>query len=312
MQIKKILILGGAGFIGSALAETLTKRGHPVTIPTRQRESAKHLLMLPTCDVIQANVRDLATLNELVKSHDVVVNLIGILHGDFEAVHVQFPRMVADACVRQGVKRLVHMSALNADKNGPSEYLKSRGRGEEAVTNVAEKSGLGVTIFRPSVVFGEHDKFLNMFAKLVAIFPIMPLGSPNATFQVVWVEDVARALALAIDMPDTIGGTYPLVGPEVYTLRELIDFVIRETGATCKVVGLGSTLSMIQASVFGMLPGKLITRDNLASMSLPNTSPTPFPAIFGQPSAMPAVVRAYLNTNVGRGRYARFRDRAGR
>jgi uncharacterized protein YbjT (DUF2867 family) len=316
MKQKKILILGGTGFIGSALAESLTKCGHIVTVPTRQRERAKHLLLLPTCDVIEANVRDGTTLNALVDAHDVVINLIGILHGDFEAVHVAFPTMVATSCARRVRDskniRLLHMSAINADANGPSEYLRSRGRGEDSVKKIAAETGLAVTIFRPSVVFGEGDNFLNMFAKLVAVFPVMPLGSPNATFQVVWVADVVRAFTRAIDMPETIGKTYPLVGPDVYTLRELIEFVIKLTRANCLVIGLGSTLTNLQARVFGRLPGKLITPDNVASMTLPNISHEPFPAVFGAPSAMHAVVSTYMKTPQGRGRYPRFRDRAGR
>lgn len=311
MPSQKILIIGGAGFIGAALAEALTKRGHVVTIPTRQRERAKHLLLLPTADVIECNIFNATTLDTLVSQHDVVVNLVGILHGDFEAVHVAFPKMVAETCARHKA-RLMHMSALNADVNGPSNYLRSRGRGEAAVQKVAREQGLDVTIFQPSVVFGASDKFLNMFASLVKLFPVMPLGSPNATFQVVWVEDVARAIALAIDMRETIGQTYRLVGPNVYTLRQLIQFVIDVTGAKCLVIGLGSALSNLQATVFSLLPGKIITRDNVASMSLPNISPTPFPEIFGTPSAMEPTVRSYMQKPVGRGRYQRLRGGAGR
>jgi uncharacterized protein YbjT (DUF2867 family) len=312
MTAQRVLILGGAGFIGSALAEALTKRGHFVTIPTRQRERAKHLLLLPTTEVIQANVFDRETLDALVEKHDVVVNLIGILHGDFEAVHAAFPKMVAASCAQHANKRLIHMSALNADANGVSNYLRSRGRGEDAVKEIAAANGLPVTIFRPSVVFGEGDNFLNMFASLVKLFPVMPLGSPNASFQVVWVEDVARALSLAIESNETIGHTYPLVGPDVYTLRQLIEFVIEVTGAKCKIIGLGGALSMLQARVFALLPGKLITPDNVASMSLPNTSDTPFPSIFGTPGTMEAIVRGYMQKPVGRGRYQRWRGGAGR
>ena len=312
MQAQKILILGGAGFIGSALAEALIKRGYHITIPTRDRERAKHLFMLPTCDVVQANVRDAVTLASLVRDHDVVVNLVGILHGDFEAVHVVFARQVAETCAAQGVKRLLHMSALNADANAPSEYLRSRWRGEAAVQAVANAHGLALTMFRPSVVYGENDRFLNLFARLVSFFPLLPLGSPKAQFQVVWVEDVARALVVAIETPVTIGQTYPLVGPDVFTLRELIDFVIETTNAHCLVINLGSALSMLQATLFGILPGKLITRDNVASMSLPNISKDGFPALFGIPAAMRATVRAYMQKTQGRGRYQSHREAAGR
>lgn len=312
MRPQKILILGGAGFIGASLAQMLVKRGDDVTIPTRHRERAKHLFMLPTCEVVEANVHDPATLAALVHGRDVVVNLIGILHGDFEAVHVVFARRVAEACAAAGVKRLLHMSALNADGNGPSEYLRSRWRGEAAVHAVARAHGLALTMFRPSVVFGEHDRFLNLFARLVNVFPLLPLGSPHAEFQVVWVEDVARALTIAIETPATIGHTYPLVGPDVFTLRALIDFVIDTTRANCIVVNLGAALSILQATVFGLLPGKLITRDNVASMSIPNISKEGFPPIFGTPAPMRATVHEYMQKTQGRGRYPSHREAAGR
>jgi NADH dehydrogenase len=306
-KMKKVLILGGSGFIGSALAEALTKRGATVTIPTRDRERAKHLLTLPTCEVVDARVSDPATLDALIKTHSVVVNLVGILQGDFDAVHVDFPTRVAESCARHGVQRLIHMSAIGADTNGPSQYLRSRGRGERAVLDVAAKTGLAVTIFRPSVVYGAGDKFLNMFMGLVKLFPVIPLGSPNATFQVVWVEDVARAIAMAIDMPETAGKTYPLVGPKIYTLRELVEFVIELAGKRRAVIGLGPGLTKLQAMTFEHLPGKLMTRDNVASMSIPNTSSEPYPSIFGTPAEMEDTVRGYLLGSAGRGRYQQFR-----
>lgn len=302
-----ILLVGGSGFIGSAVAEALTKRGHSVTVPTRQRERARHLLLLPTCDVVEADVFDRATLDALTSRHDIVINLLGILHGDFERVHAQFPKLIAESCAQNGVHRLLQMSAINADVNGPSEYLRSRGRGEAAVWAVAKTSALAVTVFQPSVVFGAGDHFLNMFAGLVKLFPVVPLGSPDAEFQVVWVEDVARAIALSIEMPECVGQTYPLVGPKTYTLRALIEFVIGLSASRCKVIGLGTGLSTLQAAVFERLPGKLITRDNLASMRLPSTSAMPFPSIFGTPSAMEAVVPGYMRGGAGRGQYQRLR-----
>lgn len=308
MNLKKILLIGGSGFIGGALAEALAKRGYFVTVPTRQRERARHLLPLPTVEVIAADVFDRATLDALVRRHDVVINLLGILHGDFEKAHVAFPRMVAESCVQGGVKRLLHMSALNADPNGASQYLRSRGRGEAAVWAVANSADLAVTMFRPSVVFGEGDRFLNMFASLAKKFPLIPLGSPDARFQVVWVGDVARAIVTAIDLPETFGKTYPLAGPAVYTLHELLAFVIAITGARCKIISLGTGLSTLQAAVFEHLPGKLITRDNLASMSLPNTSAEAFPAIFGEAHAMESVVPGYMHGSAGRACYARLRQ----
>ncbi len=315
MKINKVLLLGGSGFIGASVAEQLSAQEIFVTVPTRRRERGKHLFPLPTVDVVEADIFNVAELRALVRQHDAVINLTGILHGDFERVHVRLPKMVADACVEGGVSRLIHMSALNADVNGPSDYLRSRGRGEAAVWAVSEANpSLGITMFRPSVVFGERDKFLNMFAGLVKIFPMVPLGSPDATFQPVWVEDVSRAIVTSLGQSETINQTYPLVGPKVYTLRELLKFVAALTAKRRLIVGLGPTFSMLQARVFGMLPGKLITTDNVRSMKVPSTSDQPFPSMFGSAAAMESVVPAYLNVNDGggRARYQHFRDAAGR
>ncbi len=313
MNIKKVLLLGGSGFIGASVADQLSSRGIFVTVPTRLRERAKHLLVLPTVDVVEADVHDANTLSALVREHDAVINLIGILHGDFEREHAEFPKLVAETCATTKVPRLIHMSALNANVNGPSKYLQSRGRGEANVLTVAKANPeLKVTIFQPSVVFGEHDKFLNMFANLVKIFPFIPLGSASAQFQPVWVEDVARAMVESLTQSETFGKTYPLVGPKVYTLQQLIEFVISLTGKLRLVIGLGGGLSMFQAAVFEFLPGKLITRDNVRSMSLPNISAIPFPAIFGTASEMEAVVSTYMREQSGRGKYQHLRHHAGR
>ncbi len=307
MQINNVLLLGGTGFVGRAVAEQLSARGVAVTVPTRSINRAKHLLILPTLNVVAADVHDAATLRTLVAQHDVVINLIGVLHGDFEREHVALPKLVAEICAVAN-KRLLHMSALNADVNGPSEYLRSRGRGEAAVRQALPAT----TVIQPSVIFGEHDKFLNMFAGLVKIFPVIPIGSANAKFQPVWVEDVARAIVTSLFNSATVGKTFPLVGPKTYTLRELIQFVIAGSGKTRAVIGLGPTLSIVQATVFERLPGKLITCDNVRSMAVPSTSDTLFPAIFGTASAMENVVAGYTRDTAGRARYQAYRDRAGR
>ena len=315
MIINKVLLLGGSGFIGASVAEQLARQEIFVTVPTRRRERGKHLFLLPTVDVVEADVFNASQLEKLVSSHDAVINLVGILHGDFERVHVTLPKMIAEACAKSGVARLIHMSALNADINGPSEYLRSRGRGEAAVWGVCQTNpALNVTTFRPSVVFGESDEFLNLFAGLLKLFPAIPLGTPDAKFQPVWVEDVARAFVCSLGLPATRNQTYVLVGPRVYTLRQLVEFVAATTGKRRLIVGLGSALSMLQASVLGIFPGKLITPDNVRSMSLPSTSDQPFPALFGRAAAVENVVPTYMGRNAGdsRNRYQQFRDAAGR
>ena len=308
MIIKKILLLGGSGFVGSCVAEQLIARGYFVTVPTRLLKRAKHLLMLPTVDIVEADIHDETTLLNLAKQHDAVINLVGILHGDFEREHAEFPKRVAEICVQAGVPRLIQMSALNADINGPSQYLQSRGRGEAAVWAIAKAHPLlKVTMFQPSVIFGEHDAFLNMFMGLIKFFPVIPLGSPDAKFQPVWVGDVARAIVISIETYETEGKTYPLVGPQVYSLKELVEFIIGLSGKARAVIGLPASLSILQAAVFEHLPGKLITRDNLRSMQVPSTSTIPFPALFGPVSDMESTVRGYLKSNVGRAQYPRFR-----
>ncbi|MEO8102455.1 MAG: complex I NDUFA9 subunit family protein [Betaproteobacteria bacterium] len=317
MKMEKVLLVGGSGFLGASIAEQLTRRGMQVTVPTRLQDRAKHLLVLPTVQIVQADIHDNDRLAELVCGHDAVINLVGVLHGDFEREHVLLPRQIAEACVNTGTLRLIQISALNASITGPSLYLQSKDRGEAAVLEVAKRHpALAVTIFRPSVIFGEQDRFLNMFAALVRLAPVVPLGSPEARFQPVWVEDVARAVVQCLSMRESFGHTYPLVGPHVYTLHELLAYVMHLTGHSRPIIGLGAGLSALQAAVFEHLPGKLITRDNVRSMSMPNISSEGFPALFGAAHAMEAIVPGYLQadarTIAGRPRYNRLRLRAGR
>ena len=320
MNLNKVLLIGGSGFLGASIAEQLVREGIVVTVPTRRAHRAKHLLMMPTVDIVEADVHDADRLAELICGQDAVINLVGILHGDFEREHVALPKLIAETCVATGTLRLIQMSALNASIAGPSAYLQSRYRGESAVLEVVKRHPtLNVTMFRPSVVFGEADRFLNMFATLIRLSPFVPLGSPDARFQPVWVEDVARAVVQCLAMRETFTRTYALVGPKIYTLRELLEFVMTVKGAHRPIVGLNAGLSMLQAALFERLPGRLITRDNVRSMSVASTSNEPFPPIFGVAHSMEVIVPGYLQTDAtdattaaGRARYNQFRHRAGR
>jgi len=281
-------------------------------VPTRDRERAKELTLLPTVDVVVADVQNPVALAAVIKGCDAVVNLVGVLHDargkrGFDAAHVELARKVVAACRANDVRRLLQMSALAAAVDAPSAYLRSKGEAEMIVRG----SGLDVTVFRPSVIFGPDDTFLNMFACLVRALPVIALASPGARFQPVYVDDVAAAFVRALPDMKTFGQCYELCGPQRYTLRELVAYVGRTTGHPRPIIGLNRTLSYFQAYTMEWLPVKLMTRDNVRSMEIDSVCDCAFP--FGiKPQALEAVAPAWLAVRTPRGRYQRFRDVAGR
>ena len=316
MQIAQVALIGGSGFVGRHIAEVLCARGIHVVVPTRNRERAKReLIVLPTADVVRADVHSPADLDRVIAGADAVVNLVGILHpsgrNSFERVHVELPGKIVAACHRAGVKRLLHMSALGAAADAPSAYQRSKAEGEARVLQAAGDT-LAVTVFRPSVIFGAGDSLLTLFARMQRLLPIMLLGSPQAKFQPVWIEDVARAFAFALGECDTFGQRYELCGPNVYTLRELVEAAGRMSGHPRPIIGLGKTLSYLQAAALELSPVKILTRDNLRSMSVDNVCGCGWPEIFGfAPSPLEAIGPSYLSPVVTR-RFDGFRARAGR
>lgn len=315
MQIGHVVILGGSGFVGQHIAHRLAERGIQITIPTRNRERAKRdLIVLPTVEVVSADVHSPAELGRLVAGADAVINLIGILHpsrrATFDRVHVELPAKVVEACRRGRVPRLLHMSALGAGADAPSAYLRSKAEGEQRVMQAA--ATIAVTIFRPSVIFGAGDSLLTLFARLQRVVPVVFLASPQAKFQPVWVEDVARAFDLALAQPETFGKRYELCGPKVYTLRELVELAGRVSGKPRPIIGLGRTASYLQALALELSPVKLLTRDNLRSMSIDNVCRCGWPKVFDfAPAALEAIAPTYLAPGVWR-RMDLLRARAGR
>lgn len=315
MDIDRVCIFGGTGFVGRAIVEQAYARGLRVRVVTAYTAKAMPLSVVPTVEVFVGDVFDDRTLERACEDMDAVVNLVGVLHPSrgrgFDAVHAELPRRIARACHGAGVQQLLHMSALGADENGPSEYQRSKGRGEAALKQAA--GILPWTIFRPSVIFGAGDHFLNLFASLARAFPVIPLAGAQARFQPVWVEDVARCFVQSLGEARVFGQSFDLCGPRAYSLEELVTFVASTLGLKRRIWPLPPSLASLQAFVLEHLPGKLMTRDNLASMSVDNTCDGAFPAVFGfKPSPLEAVAPLYLDGAHTRERYRRYRNAAGR
>ena len=327
MKLSSVLVVGGSGFIGRHVLAALARQGMRAVVPTRKRERAKHLLPLPTVEVVQTDVLAPGVLERLASGCQAVINLAGVLHSrrgrrdergpndygpDFARVHVELPQAIVRACRLVGTTRFVHMSALGAAPAGPSEYQRSKGIGEQAVLAAED---LDVTVFRPSVVFGPEDNFLNQFATLTRFLPALAVPCPQAQFKPVYVGDVAAAIVAALPDLATRARRYELCGPRVYTLRQLVEFVCAATGRRRVVIGLSDTLSYLQARIMELAPGAPFTRDNYLSMKVPNVCDGPFP--FGiQPQALEGIAPFWLAPqplNQGpRERYPQLRFRARR
>lgn len=319
MSTQRVLVLGGSGFVGRQVCEQLARLGWHITVPTRRAVNAARVQSLPGLTVIEANVHKQADLARLMPGHDAVVNLVAVLHGSeerFESVHVDLPGKIASAMKKAGVQRLVQISALGADPQGPSMYQRSKARGETVLHN----AGLQLTILRPSVIFGAEDKFLNLFADLQAVAPFMPLAGSGTSFAPVWVGDVARAVIVCLQKLDTIGQTYELCGPDVLTLGELVQRAGQWAGVNHgqgrPVIGLPMWVGWLQAAAMELAPGEpLMSRDNLASMKVDNIATGQHPGLsdLGISAASAAgVAPSYLGHRGPRSRLNRWRAGAGR
>ena len=319
MASPRVLVLGGSGFVGRQVCEQLARLGWRITVPTRRAVHAAAVQSLPGLTVLEASVHNEADLARLMPGHDAVVNLVAVLHGDqarFEQVHVDLPAKIARAMKKAGVQRLVQVSALGADAQGPSMYQRSKAQGE----TVLHGAGLQLTVLRPSVIFGAEDKFLNLFADLQAIAPFMPLAGSKTRFQPVWVGDVARAVVTCLQKPDTIGQTYELCGPDVLTLGELVQRAGQWAGVNHgrgrPIIGLPMWMGWLQAAAMELAPGEpLMSRDNLASMKVDNVATGQLPGLqaLGITAASAAgVAPGYLGHRGPRSKMNHWRAGAGR
>ena len=267
MSKRKIVVLGGTGFVGSHLVPALARAGWQVTVPSRNAESQRDLAVLPDVRIVSADVYDRSVLARLLAGADAAINLVGILNesgfkgAGFRRAHVDLTAGLIASCVQAGVGRLLQMSSLNAGR-GSSHYLTSRGEAEKRVSS----SGLDWTIFQPSVIFGPNDGLFCRFAQLLKLAPVLPLARAGAKFAPVYVGDVVAAFLKALDDRSTIGQSYELYGPEVYTLREIVEYTRRHLGLKRLIVGLPDALGRLQAAAFDFVPGRPFSSDNYRSL----------------------------------------------
>lgn len=315
MKISTICVLGGTGFVGRHLVPRLASGGHHVTVLSRRPHRHRELGVTPGIWLRGADIHDPDVLLEQFRNVDCVINLVGILnefprHGStFRKVHVDLPKKVVEACHKAGVRRLLHMSSLNADEaRGVSEYLRTKGKGENQCHTIG-KPNIGVTSFRPSVIFGPGDSFFNRFAQLLRRTPwIFPLACAQARFAPVYVGDVAAAFSQVLDDPSSYGKHFDLCGPRSFTLQELAEYTSKTLGLQRKIIRLTKGLSKLQANALEFFPGKPFSYDNYLSMQVDSICQENGLETLGiLPTDIESVVPRYLIQKSIKSQYAQYR-----
>ena len=274
MKINKVCVIGGTGFVGHHLIPKLANAGIQCRIPTRRPHRYSSLEVQKGCELTTLGKLETGSLKRHFSGCDAVINLLGILNEShscsFEEIHVDAPKKILEAALQSDVKRLLHMSALNADEtNGASDYLKSKGKAENLM-HTLNAGSVKVTSFRPSVIFGENDSFINRFAQLLRIPGPLPLACPNARFSPVYIGDVTSAFQQALTDESTFGKSYELCGPRTLTLLEIVQYIAQLKGLDKSIIGLGDAMSRLQARILGVMPGKPFTMDNYNSLQKPS------------------------------------------
>lgn len=318
MLINKVCIVGGTGFVGQTLANRLSGEGIELNILTRNRERHKdNLILLPAVKLIQADVHNIDQLKKYFSGCDAVINLVGILNErgrdgrGFHHVHVELTRKIIEACQHARIKRLLHMSALNADaQSGTSHYLKTKGAAEDMAHQAGTTHNIKVTSYRPSVIFGREDSFFNRFAKLLKLTPLVfPLACARTRFAPVFVGDVAEVITRTLKDPASYGHHYELCGPKIYTLENLVRYTAECIGIKRRIIPLNDILSRIQAAVFDFVPGKPFSTDNFLSARVDSICQhNGLHDLNISPVAIESLVPQYLANKSQRTRYNQFRS----
>lgn len=297
---KIATLFGGAGFIGRAVVARLARQGWIVRVASRDAEPVRALAtqgFVGQIVHVTADVTDAASAARAVAGASLVVNLVGILferrRGDFDRIQADGARIVAAAAAAASADRLVHLSAIGADRSSDSGYARTKGEGEAAVRAAFPAA----TILRPSLVFGPDDQFFNRFAAIARLSPVMPVISGNSRFQPVYVGDVADAVLAAATREDAPGRTYELGGPRVATFRELLAFILQATDCRRPLVDIPASVASLQARVGELLPNPPLTRDQLKLLSRDNVADASLPGLVAlgiAPKAIEAIVPQYL------------------
>jgi len=311
----RIVLLGATGFVGHNLLPELSAAGHSCVVLCRYAPGCRELAVIPRVEVRQENVFDDDVLKRYFKDADAVINMVGILNesgrkgAGFNRVHVELAEKIIAACRASGVRRLVQVSALNAGQ-GTSHYLVSKGRAEELIRAADD---LDSTIVQPSVIFGDGDAFFSRFAGLLKWAPVLPLACPEAKMQPVWIGDVTAAMTLALEDPETFGEALIMVGPEEFSLRQLVEFTATAAGLKRKIIGLPDGLSRLQGHLMDFVPGKPFSSDNYLSLQVDNTSVENSLWRFGiKPHSLQGIVAGYLRGSPHQRQLNKCRKQAGR
>ena len=310
-----VTVFGGTGFVGRQVVRALAKQGWRVRVAARNVGRGYRLRMLGDVgqiEVVQANLRNPVSVGRALDGAEACVNLVGILYESgrqgFQSLHAMGAGTVAEAAAARGITRLAQVSAIGADEASPSRYARTKAMGETAVRAAVPTA----VILRPSVVFGPEDDFFNRFAALASISPALPLPGGGATrFQPVFVTDLAAAIAKAVTDPDCAGQTYELGGPGVFTFRELMAFVLRETGKGRLLLplpwGIAGLIGRVAAlsSIIGLAP--VLTADQVESLREDNVvteGAAGFAELGITPRSVEAIAPSYLYRYRKGGQYA--------
>jgi uncharacterized protein YbjT (DUF2867 family) len=311
----RIVLIGASGFFGEYLLRALIEDQHHCVVLTRAPDRRKRLGLMAGVELSQADVYDTDVLVQQFAGADAVVSMAGILNESgpagkgFQKVHVDLTKNIISACRQAGVSRILHVSALHAG-NGSSYYLKTKGEAEQLLRNVDD---LNISIFQPSVIFGEGDQFFNRFSSMLKLAPVMPLACPKARLQPVYAGNVAAAMAASLDDPMTWGKSYELAGPTSYTLKELVEWTAKTLGKRSYIIGLPLPLSAGMAKLMDWVPGKPFSWDNYQSLKTDNISDQDGFNYFGiDPRSIELEVPSYLNGSVHQRRLSSFRRKSNR